>query len=58
MPIAAGGAEPLLTPQQLSSQLRRPAEVKIRPSRTIPAIFVVLVVLAIAAGWLVLFQHP
>jgi serine/threonine protein kinase len=49
---------PLLTPQQLSSQLRRPPEVKIRPSRTLPVIFVVLVVLAIAAGWLVLFQHP
>jgi serine/threonine protein kinase len=54
----AAPAAPLLTPQQLSSQLRRPPEVKIRPSRTIPAIFVVLVVLAIAAGWLLLFQRP
>jgi serine/threonine protein kinase len=54
----AAPAAPPITPQQLSSQLRRPTEVKIRPSRTIPAIFVVLVVLAIAAGWLVLFQHP
>jgi hypothetical protein len=49
---------PLLTPQQLSSQLRARPEVRIRPSRSIPAIFVVLIVLAIAAAWLVLFRSP
>jgi eukaryotic-like serine/threonine-protein kinase len=50
---------PLLTPQQLSQQLRRaPDVVKIRPSRTIPALFVLFVLLAIAAGWVVLFQSP
>jgi serine/threonine protein kinase len=50
---------PPLTPQQLASQLRRSQEmVRIRPSRSVPAIFVLLLVLAIAAGWLLLFQHP
>jgi hypothetical protein len=51
---------PPLLPQQLSQQLRRAPHdvVKIRPSRTVPAIFVLLVVLAIAAGWLLLFQRP
>jgi hypothetical protein len=32
--------------------------VRLRPSRSVPAIFVLLLVLAIAAGWLVLFQRP
>jgi hypothetical protein len=32
--------------------------VKLRPSRSVPAIVVLVVVLAIAAAWLVLFQHP
>ena len=49
---------PPLTPQQLSRQLRRtPDSVRIRPSR-VPAILVLVIVLAIAAGWLVLFQRP
>jgi serine/threonine-protein kinase len=52
-------AGPPLTPQQLSRQLRRtPDSVKIRPSRSVPAIFVVFLVIAIAAAWLVLFQRP
>ncbi|HEX7840831.1 MAG TPA: serine/threonine-protein kinase [Kofleriaceae bacterium] len=50
---------PPLTPQQLASQLRRSQDiVKLRPSRNVPAIVVLLLVLAIAAAWLVLFQHP
>ncbi|HMG52790.1 MAG TPA: hypothetical protein VK601_04905, partial [Kofleriaceae bacterium] len=50
---------PLLTPQQLSSQLRRAPDVmKIRPSRSIPAIFVLLVVIAIATSWVMLFRSP
>ena len=53
------GPMPLLTPQELGHQLRRPRDVvKIRPSRSMPAVFVVLLVLAIAAGWLLLFQRP
>jgi len=53
---------PPISPQQLSKQLRRMSGgqevVKIRPSRTVPAIFVLMMVLAIAAGWLLLFQRP
>ncbi|HEU4731306.1 MAG TPA: serine/threonine-protein kinase [Kofleriaceae bacterium] len=50
---------PPITPQELSRQLRRSQEsVKIRPSRGVPAIFVVFLVIAIAAAWLVLFQSP
>ncbi len=56
-PVLPSG--PPLTPQQLSRQLRRSPEiVKIRPSRSVPAVFVLFIVLAIAAGWLVLFQRP
>jgi hypothetical protein len=52
-------AGPPLTPQQLSKQLRRtPDSVRIRPSRSVPAIFVLVIVIAIAAAWLVLFQRP
>jgi serine/threonine protein kinase len=48
-----------LTPQQLAKQLQRSQEVvRIRTSRSVPAIFVLAIVLAIAAGWLVLFQRP
>jgi len=50
---------PPLSPHQLSKQLRRsPDVVKVRPSRGIPALFVLFVVLAIAAAWLFLFQRP
>jgi eukaryotic-like serine/threonine-protein kinase len=56
LPAAMG---PPLTPQQLSRQLRRSQDVvRIRPSRSVPALFVLLIVIAIAAGWLVLFQRP
>jgi hypothetical protein len=48
-----------LTPHQLGKQLRRtPDVVKIRPSRSVPAILVLALVIAIAAGWLLLFQRP
>jgi serine/threonine protein kinase len=64
-PVIAGEVDPaasippLLTPQQLSQQLRRaPDVVKIRPSRTIPALLVLFVLLAIAVGWILLFQSP
>jgi serine/threonine protein kinase len=57
VPTAAPG--PPLTPQQLAKQLQRSQEVvRIRASRSVPAIFVLAIVLAIAAGWLVLFQRP
>lgn len=67
LPLAASPAQvspaapvaPPISPQQLSKQLRRTQDiVKIRPSRGVPAILVLLVVLAIAAGWLLLFQRP
>jgi hypothetical protein len=46
-------------PQQLARQLRRSQEVvKIRPSRSVPALVVLLMVVAIAAAWLLLFQRP
>jgi serine/threonine protein kinase len=58
-PPAPASPPPLLTPQQLGKQLRRPQDVvKIRPSRSVPAILVLVLVLAIAAGWLLLFQRP
>jgi hypothetical protein len=41
-----------------TSQLRRSWDsVKLRPSRNVPVIVVLLLGLAIAAAWLVLFQH-
>jgi eukaryotic-like serine/threonine-protein kinase len=56
---AAAPPGPPMSPHQLSKQLRRSQDVvKVRPSRGIPAIFVLFVVLAIAAGWLLLFQRP
>ena len=57
----AAPATPLqpLTPQQLAQQLRRsPDLVRLRPSRSVPALFVLVIVLAIAAAWLLLFQRP
>jgi eukaryotic-like serine/threonine-protein kinase len=63
-PAPAGPAAPspaplLLTPHELGKQLRRTSDVvKIRPSRSVPAIFVLALVIAIAAGWLLLFQRP
>jgi len=48
-----------LHPQQLARQLRRSQEVvKIRPSRSVPALVVLVMVLAIAAAWLLLVQRP
>jgi serine/threonine protein kinase len=48
-----------LMPQQLAQQLRRSQDVvKLRPSRSVPALLVLVVVLAIAAAWLLLFQRP
>ena len=56
LPLPIG---PPIMPDQLSRQLRRSQDVvRLRPSRSVPAIFVLLVVIAIAAGWLVLFQRP
>jgi serine/threonine protein kinase len=57
-PSPPAPAGPPLLPHELARQLRRSQDmVKIRPSR-VPAIFVVVLVLAIAAGWLLLFQQP
>jgi hypothetical protein len=48
-----------LHPQQLARQLRRSQDiVKIRPSRSVPALVVLVMVLAIAAAWLLLVQRP
>jgi hypothetical protein len=48
-----------LHPQQLARQLRRSQEVvKLRPSRSVPALVVLVMVLAIAAAWLLLVQRP
>jgi hypothetical protein len=48
-----------MLPQQLARQLRRAQEtVRLRPSRSVPALVVLLMVLAIAAAWLLLFQRP
>jgi serine/threonine protein kinase len=58
-PCAPAPAGPPVLPHELARQLRRSQDVvKIRPSRSVPAIFVMVVVLAIAAGWLLLFQRP
>jgi hypothetical protein len=55
---AARPAAVVLTPQQLAQQLRRSPElVKVRPSR-VPVLFVLLLIVAIATAWLVLFQRP
>jgi eukaryotic-like serine/threonine-protein kinase len=61
LPLPAAPAAPIapLHPQQLARQLRRSQEVvKLRPSRSVPALVVLLMVLAIAAAWLLLFQRP
>jgi hypothetical protein len=48
-----------LTPQQLARQLRQSQDiVKLRPSRSVPVLFVLAIVIAIAAAWLLLFQRP
>jgi serine/threonine protein kinase len=58
-PSPPAPAGPPLLPHDLARQLRRSQDVvKIRPSRSVPAIFVIVLVLAIAAGWLLLFQRP
>jgi serine/threonine protein kinase len=56
--VPQGPVGPPISPLQLSQQLRRPHDVvKVRPSR-VPAILVMIIVLAIAAAWLVLFRRP
>ena len=58
VPSDAAAPAPML-PQQLARQLRRSQEtVRIRPSRSVPALFVLVMVIAIAAAWLLLFQRP
>ena len=58
-PAPAAAPPPPMLPQQLSRQLRRAQEiVRLRPSRSVPALVVLLMVLAIAAAWLLLFQRP
>jgi hypothetical protein len=58
-PTAPAGPIAPLHPQQLARQLRRPQDVvKIRPSRSVPALVVLVMVLAIAAAWLLLVQRP
>jgi len=58
-PVAAAPPGTPLLPQELARQLRRSQEVvKLRPSRSVPALFVLVMVLAIAVAWLFLFQRP